>query len=173
MARTFTPTLLWDATKAITVARLNQYIGNDGVNPGNLDYLFTRPQGVVNRNNGANYTTTSLSQTPIDSTNLTFTDTFTGTKILVFLRAFQLNANAGVSGWFDFQVDGVNQNMFISVGIPAAANWQASLTHVALLTVAAGSHTLRPTWSNNGGGTLTLVSNGATQLVTFGYVEVG
>jgi hypothetical protein len=84
----WTPPFAWDVTKALTVARLNALIGNDGVNPGNLNVLFEQTWlGVAT---GASLTTTSTAYADVGGLTITHPNVQSGNVIVIA----QINGSA-------------------------------------------------------------------------------
>jgi len=147
-----------------------------------LLYLLTRPAAALKRDNGATYTTTSITFTPIDATNLSITLNVSGSAVYLSLNAVVRNANTDQSALFDFEIDGVRYANTCSNGLarvtPLSTNAPTPL-HMAVLVagLSIGSHTFRPVWRCLAAGAIGLYSGNAVAgedfLVAFSAHEVG
>ncbi len=153
MATTWTAPMNWSAAKAITAARLNQFIGNDGINPGNLNYLLNgRPLASVVSGNTTDYATTSLSFVDVDAATLILTMTITSGRAFVIAHGAAFNVSAPCRVHFDWIVDGATRAgdaTYGSVGLnwPVASNDQKFFTCMATFTgLSLGSHTFKLQW---------------------------
>ena len=173
MPATWTSPVTWNPGQVVAASDLNTQLRD------NLIYLFTRPQSVVKRDNGASYTTTSTSFVDIDGTNLKITFTISGSAVLLGFTGVLGIASPDTQ--FDLLVDGARYASVGSDGLAAMqtpSGYPFGITLVGLVTgLAAGQHTFKIQWKNLTGGTSTLFAGNGTSgqdfIPTFWAVEVG
>jgi hypothetical protein len=151
----------WSASKAITAARLNQYIGNDGSLPGNLNYLLdNRPNYITARDNGANYSTSSATFVDIDATNLKKAITLNGSRALLHFHGVFDNGG-GSFAKLDFTVNGTRVGAAGADGLGVMTiSGLVSMTWIAT-GLTPGSNTFSVVWlSVSGTATRLYAGNG-------------
>lgn len=129
---------------------------------------YTAPSApvTIQRNNGADYTTASTSYVDMDATNLTATVTFTATHHIRISFGLSCYVSVGTAGYVFAINDGTSdiQLAASSIGTATFPVWVGN-SIVLPSTYAAGSHTFKLRFHVAGAATLTVQSNGATQLV--------
>jgi hypothetical protein len=178
MPSTWTSPVTWNPGQVVAASDLNAQLRD------NLIYLFARPQNVVKRDNGANYTTTSTSFVDIDGTNLKITLNISGGAVLLGFTGVAVGGsivtNAGPAA-FDFLIDSTRYASAGTDGLVANANtayWNG-VSMAALVTgLSAGSHTFKVQWKFLGVGTSSVLcagngTGGQDFIPTFWAIEVG
>ncbi len=129
----------WTPGQVITATDLNTHLRD------NLNFLLSRPNSVIKRDNNANYTTTSNSFVDVDGTNLKITLTITGSVVLL---GFTVMATSNVI--FDILIDSTR---YASGGIDGlmatvdASSNRAPVSATLLITgLSAGGHTFKLQW---------------------------
>jgi hypothetical protein len=160
----------WLATDSLGASDMNTYVRD------NMGYLLSsRPMQCIKRDNGADYTTTSLVWVDIDGTNLVITLVLSGTNVQLGFTGVAAGAN-GID--LDFLVDGTR---FASAGQDGLINNHSSSAFhnamTALVTgLTPGSHTFKVQWKLQAAGTGTLYAGagaGGTDFIpTFWAREV-
>jgi hypothetical protein len=159
----------WTPGQVVTASDLNTHLRD------NLNFLFSRPNSVIKRDNNANYTTTSTSFVDVDGTNLKITLTITGSVVLL---AFTVMATSNAI--FDILIDSTRYASGGNDGLLAAQDASSARGPVSaalLITgLSAGAHTFKLQWKAVTG-TATLYAGsgvGNTDFIpTLWAVEVG
>lgn len=164
----WTTPITWSSNAVVTAAQLNTHIRD------NENYLLSRNNSQIIRNNTAAYTT-SGAFAAIDTTNLSITLTMTTTKVLLMLVGTASNSTAGQETDFDFLIDGTRYGNSYTRGLSgfyAPGNGYHVMVNVAVIaTVTAGSRTFKPCW-RAGGGTSSFYSDTGNFPVLFAAIEV-
>ncbi len=162
----------WTTPRTWTVG---QVVGASDLNTDvrdNLNWLLTG-RGAIYARSAGNYTTTSTSYADVDGTNLSFAIVDAGTKILITFNGLISGNQNGMTGTFTVSLDGTDQTDLWTyyTTLTGGFLYQVTVSHV--LTVAAGSHTIKLRWKTNNfaGGTLTLY--GTTPVATMSVQEIG
>lgn len=131
------------------------------------------------RDNGANYTTTSVAPTfvAVDNTNLTITLVIEGTSVLVGWEGLAANLTLATGVCFDITVDGTRQGTGFNMGLTKSfASAMESFSHL-ITGLTPGSHTFVLVWATDAAGTVSMYSgNGAgtaDAAAVFWAMEVG
>lgn len=140
----------------------------------NLNYLLSRSNNQITRNNTATYTNAGT-WAAIDTTNLSITLTMTTTKVLLMLVGTMSNSGAGNETNFDFYVDGTRVGNSYSKGLTGifapGANYYCMVSVAAIATVSTGSRVFKPVW-RVGAGTSSFYSDTGTFPAFFAAIEV-
>jgi len=159
------------AAELLTLTDLNTHLKDNEI------YLFSgRPGQFIKRDNGANYTTTSATFTPVDNTNLVSTRTInSGKVILVFIGV--VNTTGGNTFW-DFDIDGVRYGSAGADGLAIGLFGKNTVVMIAPVEgLSVGSHTFKVVWKVTSGQTGTLYSGNGTGTEDFipclAVIEVG
>jgi hypothetical protein len=160
----------WAASQLVTASDLNVQMRD------NLGYLFARPQVRILRDNGADYTTTSSSFVPVDSTNLKITLTISGSAVLLCFIGVFYNTTAN-EVHVDLDVDGSRVGSAGNDGLAFTGQAPATVSIVVLVTgLTPGAHTFNVQWRADGG-TAHLHSGSGVgnedHIPVFSAVEVG
>ncbi len=165
MPSTWTSPVTWNPGQVVAASDLNAQLRD------NLIYLFARPQGVVKRDNGASYTTTSTSFVDIDGTNLKITLNISGSAVLLGFTG------CGYLAQFDFLIDSTRYASAGADGLVDAGGALGPICMIGLVTgLAAGSHTFKVQWKVTGGTGALYAGNGTGGqdfIPTFWASEVG
>jgi hypothetical protein len=167
----------WTPGEALSASELNDNLRDD------LNYLLSRPGDGVQYDNGANYTTTSDTFTPVDGTNLSITLTTAGGKIACGFSAVCPGLTSTVMD-FDITVDGTRIGAAGANGLYRAATPGSNLDFQVSFTVVKtgltpGSHTVQVVWKRHtsGTGTCALYAGNGTAgqdfIPSFWAMEVG
>jgi hypothetical protein len=159
----------WTPGQVITATDLNTHLRD------NLNFLFSRPNSVIKRDNNANYTTTSTSFVDVDGTNLKITLTITGSVVLLVFTVM-----ASSNAVFDILIDSTRYASGGNDGLLAtqdASSSRGPVSAALLITgLSAGAHTFKLQWKAVTG-TATLYAGsgvGNTDFIpTLWAVEVG
>ncbi len=167
-APVWTALLNWSFDKAISVPRLNAFVGDDGVNPGNLEYLLRgRQKRVLAKDNNGDYTTTSTTWVDINATDFTAGLTVpAGTHILAVFGGVLVQSGASQRIFLDLTLDGTRKGSAGADGL-----WQKEFgsgnndTPFCIFAVwealSSGLHTVRAQWKVQGS-TASLLSGSGT-----------
>lgn len=140
----------------------------------NLNYLLSRNNSQIIRNNTATYTN-SGAFAAIDTTNLSITLTMTTTKVLLLLTGTASNSSAGQETDFDFLIDGTRYGNSYTRGLSGfyapGANYHVMVSVAVIATVSTGNRTFKPCW-RAGGGTSSFYSDTGNFPVLFAAIEV-
>lgn len=146
----------WSAAEVVTASLMNTHVRD------NLNYLFAGVYSTYMSDEG-DYTTTSTTFTPVDSTGFAPSVTFTGTRGRASFVGVIAYSAASQGIVFDVEVDGVSISG--GDGIAGARCISSGATDVhdniafdVPFTVTAGARTVRLVWRVSGG-TGTLKSN--------------
>ncbi len=148
------------AGDVLSAANYNTYLRD------NLNYLFSgRPKFAILRDNGASYTTTSLTFLDVDGTNLKGTLTVSGTAVLLGFNCAMVGLN--IRGYFDFAVDGTRLGAAGLNGIirqtEGNGGGDGGVSLIALVTgLSLGAHTFTIQWRAHTAGTLTMYAGNGT-----------
>ncbi len=148
------------AGDVLSAANYNTYLRD------NLNYLFSgRPKFSILRDNGANYTTTSLTFVDVDGTNLKGTLTVSGSAVLLGFNCALVGLN--IRGFFDFAVDGTRLGAAGLNGLirqtEGNGGGDGGVSLMALVTgLSIGSHTFTIQWRAHAAGTLTMYAGSGT-----------
>lgn len=164
----WTTPITWSSNAVVTAAQLNTHIRD------NENYLLSRNNSQIIRNNTAAYTT-SGAFAAIDTTNLSITLTMTTTKVLLILTGAASNSTAGQETDFDFLIDGTRYGNSYTRGLSGfyapGNNYYFAVNVAVIATVSTGSRTFKPAW-RAGGGTSSFYSDTTTFPVLFAAIEV-
>lgn len=142
-----------------------------GASASNLVYTL-----VTRTNIGSNLTFTSTTHTPVDTTNLSITETIGARAVLLQFSCRWSHSSASGTGSFSFEIDGTNVLPSTSVNAiyhmqvtGASTSMACILSYVA--SVSSGSHTFKPTVKTSGA-TLTVHQTASTDFVSFSITEL-
>jgi hypothetical protein len=147
-----------------------------------LSYLLNRPKASTFRDNGATYTTTSTSFTPIDSTNLSYAINMSGSVALITVLGQTDDNGTNQTLFFDIEVDAVRLGAGATDGLCGNQHGTISAADDSLSMavirsgLTASSHTFRPVWRVSGGTGRIHSGNGVAgtdYLLHFGVAEIG
>lgn len=164
MTDTWTPPFAWDVTKAITVQRLNQLIGIDAGNGGNLSSLFNYQNAILNTSSG--FSTTS--NTFVDVTGpLQVVLSNLKSGIAHIMLGIAASAAAGAAAHFQLLADGATSSgSLITIADTAGIDHSFGLHTFTGLSV--GSHTFKLQMRSSVGGTAVTI-NSTARLIMFGW----
>jgi hypothetical protein len=159
----------WTPGQVVTATDLNTHLRD------NLNFLLSRPNNVIKRDNNANYTTTATSFIDADGTNLKITLSITGSAVLLGFTLMASNNSR-----FDLLIDGTRYDSGALEGLLGAPDASLTLAPVSasvlVAGLSAGAHTFKLQWRATAG-TATLYAGSGTPgsdfIPTLWAVEIG
>lgn len=159
MTAQWTAPRTWVVEELVTADMLNEQIRD------NLEYLHGRPMAEAVLNEGADYSTSSTSFVPVDTTDLSLVVTTTSGAVLVGFHGVCSPAN-DQSAHFNIAINGVSVAGDDGIIAVRRTSTQSSVTFsfVRLVTgVATGTaRTFRLTWKVSGGSATLYAGAGTT-----------